>query len=188
MPFGQEILIALGANLLSPAGGPADTLRAALADLPRHGLGLLAQSRFYATPCFPEGAGPDYVNACARLEGPDDPAAILSALHAIEAEHGRERQQRWGSRSLDLDLLAVGKKILPDATSQEKWRNLAPQDQRLRSPDRLILPHPRLQERAFVLVPLCDVAPDWRHPLLGQSVRALCEALPEADRAAIRPL
>ncbi|WP_236016540.1 2-amino-4-hydroxy-6-hydroxymethyldihydropteridine diphosphokinase [Salipiger abyssi] len=181
-------MIALGANLPSPAGGPADTLRAALASLPEHGLRLTRQSRFYATPCFPEGAGPDYVNACAVLDGPDDPAQVLAALHAIEAEHGRARLQRWGSRSLDLDFLAMGDRVLPDATSQAAWRALTPGEQRTRTPDRLILPHPRLQDRAFVLVPLCDVAPDWRHPLLGQSVRALCGALPETDRAAVRPL
>ncbi|MGR3375091.1 2-amino-4-hydroxy-6-hydroxymethyldihydropteridine diphosphokinase [Salipiger abyssi] len=181
-------MIALGANLPSAAGGPADTLRAALADLPRHGLALRDVSRFYATPCFPEGAGLDYVNACALLDGPDDPEKVLAALHAIEAEHGRARLQRWGSRSLDLDLLAMGDTVLPDATSQAEWRSLPLREQGRRSPERLILPHPRIQDRAFVLVPLCDIAPDWRHPLLGQSVRALCDALPEADRAAVRPL
>ena len=65
---------------------------------------------------------------------------------------------------------------------------LAPKDQQLAAPDRLILPHPRMQDRAFVLVPLCDIAPDWRHPVLGKTAVQMAAELPLADRAAVVPL
>ena len=185
----QEYLIALGGNLPSRSGEPALTLRAALEDLRAAGVRIVAVSCFYHTPCFPAGAGPDYVNAAARLGSDLDPAAFLALLHGIEAAHGRARDVpqagRWGMRTLDLDLLAAGDLVLPDAATQAEWRDLPPDQQARATPDRLILPHPRMQDRAFVLVPLADVAPDWVHPLTGRSVARMCADLPAAERAAV---
>ncbi len=185
-----QLLVALGANLPFGQLDPAKTLRAGIAALAEEGLVVLALSRFYATPCFPAGAGPDYVNAAAVLDASpsDDLASILARLHAVEARFGRERAQRWGMRTLDIDLLAMGDSVLPDAQTQDWWRSLDPTAQVGSTPDRLILPHPRLQDRAFVLVPLADVAPDWVHPRTGQSVRQMLDALPQADRDAVKPL
>ena len=89
---------------------------------------------------------------------------------------------------MDIDLLAVGESVLPDADTQDAWRTMAPEMQRREAPDGLILPHPRLQDRAFVLVPLADVAPDWVHPRTRLTVRQMLEALPLADREAVKPL
>lgn len=184
------ILVALGANL--PFGGqpPAKTLCAAVGALADEGFVLQAFSAVYATPCFPVGAGPDYVNAAAALASPDgaDVTQVLAALHRVEARFGRERVQRWGMRTLDVDLVAVGDLVMPDARTQDLWRDLAPEAQIRSTPDQLILPHPRLQDRAFVLVPLADVAGDWRHPRTGKSVREMLAALPPEDVAAVRPL
>ena len=188
MAFRQEILIALGANLPSEAGSPLQTLQSALSALAREGYAVDQVSKYYATPCFPAGFGPDYCNACARLTGPSDPAEILAALHRVEAQFGRERARRWGSRSLDLDLLAVGETVMPDEATQSRWREIAVEEQTQRTPDTLILPHPRLQDRAFVLVPLCDIAANWRHPILDRTARELCEALPEETRAEVVPM
>lgn len=181
----QEYLVALGGNLPSRLGEPALTLRAALEDLRAAGVRIVAVSRFYHTPCFPAGAGPDYVNAAARLGSDLEPAAFLALLHRIEAAHGRARAERWGMRTLDLDLLAAGDLVLPDAATQAEWRELPPGQQARAAPGRLILPHPRMQDRAFVLVPLADVAPDWVHPLTGHSVARMCADLPAAERAAV---
>lgn len=187
---GQSALIALGANLPQDEVAPEITLSQAFSQLEEAGLSPLRRSRLFATPCFPPGAGPDYVNAAALAQVPAgwDAARVLALLHAIEDAHGRKRVQRWGMRTLDLDLLAFGEAVLPDRATYLDWVNLAADQQAQRAPDQLILPHPRLQDRAFVLVPLMDVAPDWRHPVTGQTVAEMTAALPDADRAEVRPL
>lgn len=185
-----QALIAFGANLPFEGARPETTLERARQALAEEGLAAQSFSRLFSTPCFPAGAGPDYVNAAAVIDVPaeSDAASILARLHAVEARFGRERVQRWGMRTLDIDLLAMGDSVLPDAKTQDLWRNLPPEAQAREAPTGLILPHPRMQDRAFVLVPLADVAPDWVHPRLGQSVRQMLAALPMADREAVKPL
>lgn len=184
------LLIALGGNLPFDGTPPAQTLLHAVKALQQAGLPSLRLSPIYATPCFPAGAGPDYVNAAAIAKIPPgwDAARSLALLHDVESRFGRHRDTRWGMRTLDLDLIAFGSVIAPDAATWAAWRDLDPARQRTEAPDRLILPHPRLQDRAFVLVPLHDIAPDWVHPVTGQDVAAMLAALPAADRAEIRPL
>lgn len=184
----NEFLIALGANLPSPAGAPEVTLRAAIDRLTRHSARGMRVSRFFRTPCFPPGAGPDYVNAAAVLRFEGGPGEVLDCLHATEADFGRERVRRWGRRTLDLDLIAQGEQVLPDSATHDLWRGLPPERQIEHTPEQLILPHPRLQDRAFVLVPLADVAPDWRHPILGKTVREMLLALPPEALAEVVPL
>ena len=149
-------------------------------------LSLQAVSRFYKTPAFPAGSGPDYINACAALVTRLPAPEILTVLHKVEAALGRVRQQRWGARGIDLDLIAMGDLVAPDGTTQDHWRALPPDRQQIETPDQLILPHPRLQDRAFVLVPLADIAPLWRHPRLGQTVMQMLAALPLKDREDVR--
>jgi len=164
------------------------TLRAAFGRLARRGARGMRVSRFFRTPCFPPGAGPDYVNAAAVLRLDAGPAGVLECLHAVEVEFGRERAGRWGRRTLDLDLIAAGEEVLPDRATHDRWRDLPPEARIAHTPDRLILPHPRLQDRAFVLVPLADVAPGWRHPVLGMTVREMLAALPPGAVAEAVPL
>lgn len=180
------VLIALGSNLASPQGPPAETVAAALRALDRLGR-LAGASRLWQSPAWPPG-GPDYVNAAALVETALGPEEVLERLHGIEATFGRRREARWGARTLDLDLLAWGDAVRPDAATQEAWRGLDPERQGREAPDRLILPHPRMQDRGFVLLPLLEVAPGWRHPLIGRTVREMLDALPPPALEGIVPL
>lgn len=184
----RPTVIGIGANLPSVFGAPHDTLLASLASIRRNLGRIVAVSRVFRTPAFPKGSGPDFVNAAILVVTGLLPQEILARLHAIEAEAGRRRALRWGARTLDLDLLAVGDVVLPDARTQGAWAALAPDRQGTEAPQELILPHPRLQDRAFVLIPLADICPGWRHPVTGLTVAEMVAALPDDDKAAICPV
>ncbi|MEL6677340.1 MAG: 2-amino-4-hydroxy-6-hydroxymethyldihydropteridine diphosphokinase [Pseudomonadota bacterium] len=185
----SPVLVGYGANLPSDLGSPLETLSAGLAALDEAGLRVVARSRWYRTAAFPPGSGPDFVNGACALETALSPKEILHTLHSVEAELGRERRKRWGPRVCDFDLLAVGDAVLPDAEGVGRWMSLDPLEAGNRpAPSDLVLPHPRMTERAFVLAPLMDIAPDWRHPLTGQTVQDHFAALPEADRADVEEI
>ncbi len=181
-------LIGLGANLPSRAGGPRQTLQAALAAMQTTGLRILAQSRWYRSAAYPAGSGPDFVNAAAVLAYDGSPEALLSTLHRIEAGLDRERQRRWAPRSCDLDLLAACDAVRPDPVEQVRWMHLAPDAQGREIPSTLILPHPRMHQRAFVLAPLAEIAPGWRHPVLGQTTAEMLAGLPDSARCSAVPM
>lgn len=184
----SKALIGLGSNLSSSAGNSTQTLGHALYSLCKGDMTFVAVSRFFRTPFFPSGTGPDFVNAVVLIETMRSPTEILANLHRIEQQFGRMRLQRWGTRTLDLDLLAIGQSVLPDVATLRRWMDLPPELQMQDAPDQLILPHPRLQDRAFVLVPMADIAPDWLHPVLRKTVTEMCRDLPADDVAAVRPL
>jgi 2-amino-4-hydroxy-6-hydroxymethyldihydropteridine diphosphokinase len=180
-------LVAFGSNQTFDGIGPSGVLDAAVEALKAAGFVIRARSKYYNTPAFPAGSGPDFVNAVIKVETGGDAGAVLAQLHAVEAQMGRQRTQRWGARTLDLDLIAMGDAVLPDAQTHQYWRELPLDVQKTATPAQLILPHPRLAERAFVLVPLMDVAPDWVHPVTARSVRQMHDALPQAARAEVVP-
>lgn len=184
----MEYLISLGANIKSRAGSPAQTIVESLRCLRINGLTLRCVSRFFATECFPKGAGPDFVNVAASFCSSRTPDDVLSIFHEIELKFGRKRTHRWSARTLDIDLIASGDLVCPGESVQNHWRNLTLEDQKKRTPHELILPHPRLQDRAFVLVPLAEIQPQWRHPILDRTVKQMCDALPKADLEAVGPI
>jgi 2-amino-4-hydroxy-6-hydroxymethyldihydropteridine diphosphokinase len=153
--------IALGSNL----GDSLAILEGALEALAQTpGIEVTARSPWYQTePIGPPQ--PDYLNGCALLQVELSPHELLETLLQVEAQFGRVRQERWGARSLDLDLLLFDDLILKTPT--------------------LTLPHPRLHERAFVLVPLADIAPDWVEPV---SQKAIAELVQKVDWSGVRRL
>ena len=184
----QKTLIALGSNEESVWGNARVTVQKAMLRVSELAVSAPICSMLYTTPAFPAGSGPAFVNAVMTFDAELSPHDMLAALHKIEAAAGRTRATRWGQRTLDLDLIAMGAQVLPDAETFDMWRNLPLDAQTKQTPDTLILPHPRLQDRSFVLVPMVDVAPDWMHPVLGRTARELCAALPTKDRASVVPI
>jgi 2-amino-4-hydroxy-6-hydroxymethyldihydropteridine diphosphokinase len=184
-----RFLIALGANLCAEDRSPQETLTRALAGLSaRPGITVVARAPWYRTPAVPPGSGPDFVNGAAALDADLTPAEMLAALHEVEAELGRTRPGRWTPRVCDLDLLAAGDAVLPDRATLQAWMALPDAEAQARVPQILLLPHPRMHRRGFVLVPLARIAPDWVHPVLNETVVSLCAGLAAEDLAAIQPV
>jgi len=143
--------IGLGSNV----GDRAGYLQAALQELDRvSDLRVVGVSPVYETAPAGVLEQPDFLNAVVEVRSHLEPRTLLREMQRIEDRLGRTRTERWGPRTIDLDLLFHGDAVLDE--------------------EDLVLPHPRLHERAFVLVPLCDLAPDLVHPLLGKAVRELC--------------
>jgi 2-amino-4-hydroxy-6-hydroxymethyldihydropteridine diphosphokinase len=163
------ILIGLGANLPSSAGPPESTILAALAALESHDVHIVARSRLYVSEPVPPSDQPLFVNAVAIVTTTLTPERLLARLHEIEASFGRVRRERNEARTLDLDLL--------DFNALVRDSGVAP-----------VLPHPRLDRRAFVLAPLADIAPEWHHPVSGRDAAELLAGLPDPDRAGARPM
>lgn len=157
----MRAIVALGANLGDPQASFAAALRAIERDLGP----ILARSRFRETaplvlPGDDPAEHPSYLNGVVVVAVEVSPMAILSTLHGIEQALGRDRSAeagRWQPRLIDLDLIALEDRVIDSAE--------------------LVLPHPRMQERHFVLAPLVEVWPDWRHPLLGKTALELLAAL-----------
>lgn len=180
-----KFLVALGSNTSEDLIESLRIIKVAQNELNTKSIKIDQISRYYQTPAFPKGAGPDFVNCAAIGETSLSPEQLLTVFHDIETELGRKRVKRWGQRSVDIDLIFYENMVKPDANTFKKWLNLPIERQMAETPDQLLLPHPRVQDRAFVLIPLLDVAPNWRHPVLKKTVAEMCEAMPKDQRAEV---
>lgn len=157
------ILIGLGGNLPSHFGPPLETCEAALEALRAAGVSVVRRSRWWRTAPVPVSGQPWFVNGVAAVETDLKAWDLLAVLHRIEAEFGRVRGARDAARVIDIDLLAYGDAVIHEGG--------------------LDVPHPRLHARAFVLLPLAEVAPGWRHPESGEGVDAMIARLPPEQTA-----
>lgn len=156
----ERVFLSLGSNV----GDRQQNLRQAMAELSKLSDTKLVQaSSLYRTQPVDRIDQPEFLNAAAEIETGWEPEELLAALQGIEALLGRVRQERWGPRTLDLDIIYYGSRIL-------------------KSP-RLEIPHPRAQQRAFVLAPLAEIAGSWVDPVLGITVREMWERLKDSGQS-----
>ena len=151
------ILIGIGSNIDGPWGTPRDTLAKAIARLDDPPCKIVETSSVLETTPFGNPDQPNFLNAVTRIETEVDPKELLLHLQDIERSAGRRRGEKWGPRTLDLDIL--------------DYRGL------IRSAPPPVLPHPGIPERAFVLGPIAEIAPAWRHPILKATARELLDRL-----------
>jgi len=163
-----KIYVALGGNLPCEGRSPQETLAEALQQLPAAGAMPVRVSSFWTSLAWPDPSKPAYVNALAEINTDLSPVELLGVLQATEESFGRERHHRWDSRTLDLDLIDYREKVSDSAD--------------------LTLPHPRTHERAFVLLPLAEIAPNWVHPVSKKTITDLISALPADLKAHTRRL
>jgi 2-amino-4-hydroxy-6-hydroxymethyldihydropteridine diphosphokinase len=152
------IIIALGSNLAGPWGDPSETIARAFHELEKPLLKLVLRSSLIVTPPFGLADQPDYINAAAIVETALSPESLMERLHLIERDAGRQRGVRWGPRMLDLDLIDYHGLVRSDPETQLK---------------QLVLPHPGAATRDFVLKPIAEIAPEWRHPVLQKTAAEL---------------
>ncbi len=168
-------LIALGSNLKSGKLTRMKILEQALTFMSGMEMHIVIVSSWWESKAFPPGAGPNYINGVTKVLSDLKPKEMLKKLKKIEKISGRESSKRWENRVLDLDLLACDNMILPTKTIFLEWLSLPSSLQLTKEPKQLILPHPRIQDRLFVLKPLHEVAPTWTHPILGKKPQELMD-------------
>ena len=149
----EAVIVALGGNLALESQAVQAVLELAAGRLSAAGLKPVRRSRWWRSAAWPDPTQPAYLNAVAWVETPLEPRQVLEALLGIETAFGRRRSQPNAPRTLDLDLIAYGRRVLDEAG--------------------LVLPHPRAADRLFVMGPLAEIAPDWRHPVSGETAADL---------------
>jgi 2-amino-4-hydroxy-6-hydroxymethyldihydropteridine diphosphokinase len=165
------ILIGLGSNVEGPWGTPEETVRAALSELARGKTRLVEASSLMRSKPMGPVEQPDFVNAVAMVTTKLDPEHLMRHLHDLELAADRRRSVRWGPRTLDLDLLDYDGRVMTGEGAARGHQKP------------LILPHPGIAEREFVLAPLHQIAPEWTHPVTGLSATQMLAALGLEDQS-----
>ena len=165
-----------------------EILGEALSAISKYSIKVDSVSTWWVSKPFPIRYGPNYVNGVIEASSKLMPKEMMSSLKEIEKLAGRKSSGRWRDRILDLDLLSCGDMVLPTEDIFKKWVSLPLSLQKKMEPKQLILPHPRIQDRLFVLVPLSEVAPNWVHPFFRKKPQELIAAANWLEEDLLRPL
>jgi len=165
----KKYLIALGSNLEKQNLSKLEIINTALGYFSHVNIILIKLSSFWESRSYPDRSQPNFINAVTEVHSELNPYQILHELKIIEKKMGRKNKTRWGNRVLDLDIIGSGSTILPNNSEFNKWLKMPLQKQIKIQPNELILPHPRIQDRLFVLKPLDEVDPLWTHPVLNKT-------------------
>ena len=185
----NNYVVVLGSNLSSEFGNSADTLEKCVNEMRSNSsIECLLESNWYISSSFLNKRDPRYVNVGIRFSTKLKPKKLLNFTSGLENKYGRKRQERWGPRTCDIDILLCDQQILPSKVYFNEWLNLNLSDQIRLVPNELILPHPRLQERTFFLKPLNDLQPDWIHPFLNVKAKEMLDSLPPYELESIQEL
>ena len=169
----KKYLIALGSNLEKQNLSRLETINTALGFFSQFNIILIKVSSFWESRSYPDKSQPNFINAVTEVHSELNPYQILHELKNIEKKMGRKNKTRWENRVLDLDILCAGSIILPNINVFNEWMKMPLQKQTEKQPNELILPHPRIQDRLFVLKPLNEIDPDWIHPILNKTTLEL---------------
>lgn len=153
MNFDEAVIVALGGNLARDGAPVQAVLEAALTRFPEEGMEVVKRSAWWRSAAWPDPTAPPYLNGVAMVRTALTPIEVMQTLLRIETAFGRRRSEPNAPRTLDLDLIAYGRRVIDEPG--------------------LVLPHPRAAERRFVMGPLAEIAPDWRHPVSGETAEAL---------------
>ena len=172
-------VVVLGSNLPSEFGNSFETLKQCIYEIKKYlAVEPLLESNWYSSSSVLDKREPKYLNVGIRFSTNLNPSELIKFTSGLENKYGRKRRKRWASRTCDIDILLSDQKILPSQDYFEKWLKLDFSDQIKLVPNELVIPHPRLQERAFFLKPLYDLQPNWTHPFLNLNSKEMLDSLP----------
>jgi len=175
-------LLSLGSNLPYGDMEPIGVLNAAITALENAGFRSVKVSGFYETEPVPKSDQPNFINCVIEGKTSQNALGVLHICQSVERSFDRERHVRWGARTLDIDIISYDQEVYP---LTEEWCVLAADVDAEATVPELVLPHPSMHKRAFVLRPLCDLAPDWLHPVYGRTAADLLLEQSVADQAGV---
>ena len=171
-------VVVLGSNLPSEFGNSFETLKQCIFEIRKHlAVESLLESNWYSSSSFLDKREPKYLNVGIRFSTNINPSELIEFTSGLENKYGRKRSRRWTSRTCDIDILLCDQQILPNREYFKKWLKLDFSDQIRLVPEKLVIPHPRLQERTFFLKPLHDLQPKWVHPFLKLNAKEMLDSL-----------
>jgi len=184
----NPIHLAVGSNLQYDNKTSLAIVRMVYDILNEHEINVIAKSSFWHSSAYPNKLDPPFINSVVEVSTKKEPLELLIILKEIETFLGRKTTSRWSSRTCDIDIISIGQETIPNLRTALLWMNNEEAKKGISTPDQLIIPHPRMHERSFVLGPLNEISQTWMHPVLQKTSKELWESLSDHDKIESYPL